>query len=1063
MSDRTQPGATLYELERALKLADPSVLLVPSRILRRVIRTDQSAARVGLIVPHRKTYLIDSAKLLTIADRAELGLRPGDVLPPTVILIDAPDPLLLAELPRRQMLLKYWRLLFHARVHQALASLRGSKASPESTRRLGPVAFEEVRAVLHQERFLFDPRDDTAVYEEFIALFLELWFFDAKGLPFYFPSLEHPDQLAAELDREIGATDLFYRTRLRGAPDENQVRTQTVTDGRPAPPASRKPIEGPARQRLIQRAENAANVGNRVRAALLYAQLDAPDNAAAELKHFANRLTAALHVESPEVEEWRTLLAGLLALATADLWPAEARLLFDLQKVCTDRERDIYAVDVMEWALSLGQRPLRRRLPGHQEVLILKHLRNALGRLPSCRIEDEARRRLAELLTAAIGREEDGLREQFRPVIHRAIEEVGLAPHNYPEQCARGKLIEELLDHVCERGFLTMGDLRDALSRNQLKLADLSGPSELVAGDCLIRLNRRLAVDLDGIYHHGEVYLRWLQRLSSTAFGTPPGRFLTRYVALPFGGAFIILEGLQEIVKLASAWLEPGKTEHAILNPYSFTLLGLFLFALLHIPAFRNRVAAGTVASWRGVRWLCLDLPARLLRLQLLQRLFASTPFQLCKQYVLKPLGLTLPVTGLILLLGGGTGVTAVVSAVFFVAVAGTLNTRLGYALEETCTDWLIRLWRQIEGDILPGLFWLIVGTFKGALNLSEQMLYAVDEWLRFRQGDSRLSMTAKMVLGVVWFFVTYLIRVFVNLFVEPTFNPIKHFPVVTVAAKLIVPAIPFLSHAIHTTLRPVVGGPFAGVVAGFVIFFLPGFAGFLVWELKENWRLYRANRAVTLRPAAVGHHGETVTRLLKRGFHSGTVPKLYTKLRKDWRKAFPAGPWRTFRKHREALHAVEHAMCVFFERDFIALLHGSKGWGSARVEIESIHLACSRIVVRLACREVGPDCVHLAFTVQNGELVAEVLEAAWLAQLGAEQLGVFRLALAGQYKLAGTQVNGSGEGMPFAAVDLTWDAWVQAWEQDQVGKLAVLAAFEHIGLLPGSDVARSACCGTVS
>jgi len=72
-----------------------------------------------------------------------------------------------------------------------------------------------------------------------------------------------------------------------------------------------------------------------------------------------------------------------------------------------------------------------------------------------------------------------------------------------------------------------------------------------------------------------------------------------------------------------------------------------------------------------------------------------------------------------------------------------------------------------------------------------ERGLYAVDEWLRFRSGETRLSLIARAVLGVGWFLLTYLIRLFINLLVEPTFTPIKHFPVVTVAAKLILPVLP--------------------------------------------------------------------------------------------------------------------------------------------------------------------------------------------------------------------------------------------------------------------------------
>ncbi len=61
-------------------------------------------------------------------------------------------------------------------------------------------------------------------------------------------------------------------------------------------------------------------------------------------------------------------------------------------------------------------------------------------------------------------------------------------------------------------------------------------------GDQLIRANRQLAADLDGVYHRGEIYLRWLQRLSAAAFGTHIGRLLTLYVALPFGCSIALLK-----------------------------------------------------------------------------------------------------------------------------------------------------------------------------------------------------------------------------------------------------------------------------------------------------------------------------------------------------------------------------------------------------------------------------------------------------------------------------------------------------------------------------------------
>jgi len=55
-----------------------------------------------------------------------------------------------------------------------------------------------------------------------------------------------------------------------------------------------------------------------------------------------------------------------------------------------------------------------------------------------------------------------------------------LRPENFPERVALEKLVEELLDRIIGTAF-TMGDLRDAVSRNQLKLPDLGGFGESCA------------------------------------------------------------------------------------------------------------------------------------------------------------------------------------------------------------------------------------------------------------------------------------------------------------------------------------------------------------------------------------------------------------------------------------------------------------------------------------------------------------------------------------------------------------------------------------------------------
>ena len=84
--------------------------------------------------------------------------------------------------------------------------------------------------------------------------------------------------------------------------------------------------------------------------------------------------------------------------------------------------------------------------------------------------------------------------------------------------------------------------------------------------------------------------------------------------------------------------------------------------------------------------------------------------------------------------------------------------------------------------------------------NWVERQLYAVDEWLRFRGGDSQGSLAMKAILGLVWFPIAYVFRFVFYLLVEPQINPVKHFPVVTVSHKVIWPMVPQLVGA-HRTL----------------------------------------------------------------------------------------------------------------------------------------------------------------------------------------------------------------------------------------------------------------------
>src|SRR5947208_16541028 len=117
----------------------------------------------------------------------------------------------------------------------------------------------------------------------------------------------------------------------------------------------------------------------------------------------------------------------------------------------------------------------------------------------------------------------------------------------------------------------------------------------------------------------------------------------------------------------------------------------------------------------------------------------------------------------------------------------------------------------------------------------------------------------------------------------------------------LAVPLTGFLAGA----LKPFMADWLAYSIVIPTVWLLPDAFGFLFWETKENWRLYRANRWRAMRPVPVGPHGETIKALLQPGFHSGTVPRLYRRLRRAERNAYRTRNWADARACRQELDEV--------------------------------------------------------------------------------------------------------------------------------------------------------------
>ena len=237
---------------------------------------------------------------------------------------------------------------------------------------------------------------------------------------------------------------------------------------------------------------------------------------------------------------------------------------------------------------------------------MLKHLHSAARRLAAVRISDDQRRQLALLVHDAIDRVEARLRQRLRPKIAAALDEVGLMPQNLPERVARKKLVEELLDQIAERGFLSMGDLRDAISRNNLKLPDISRRSRLsprrpVASrrpQAGVGARRRVSARRDSI-------CAGCSGSARLGFGTRMGRFLTRFAVVPFGGAFVALAFVHELWELITGVRRRRKPEfHSDLAGASM----LFVGAVPDVPGQFRGVSPG------GRRPVLQDLVSQVLR-----------------------------------------------------------------------------------------------------------------------------------------------------------------------------------------------------------------------------------------------------------------------------------------------------------------------------------------------------------------------------------------------------------------------------------------------------------------
>lgn len=615
-------------------------------------------------------------------------------------------------------------------------------------------------------------------------------------------------------------------------------------------------------------------------------------------------------------------------------------LLTELQRVLHESRTTYYQLRPIAWLFSLGKVRFRCVLPFQANLKALRILETIPQRLEQFGWTLSEVERYSRPLQTLSGRLAGQLAQQLEPRLQQSLDEAGFTPASHREQIAANKLLCELLDNIRRRRHLKFTDVRDVVARNHLRLPDVT-LRDVFRGDRLARFDRAAARRLPGVYQPGEFYIKGLQQSSAPLFGTRPGRLALRHLLLPFGVAFLVLKSLDLLLAL----LPSLDIDDELANLWLVGAGGLLLNAIVYSDQVRRVIWMLLGALWSGLRLALIEGPRRLLRWPPVSRLLNTSLVRGLDRQLLRPflIGamLVIPSLGIASLIEGELVLPDPTVLALTLALGLLIrNTPTGRRWLDELTSTAAQFLRRVNETLVIGLVKELLHLFKEVIRRFEQGLHWIEEMLSHHLGESRLELAAKALLLPVWRLLESVMQFYVTVLVEPQINPIKHFPLVTIGHKLMLPFFPIITSFMVGVLDPVLPKWISYPFITITVLLLPGLAGFLVWELKENWNLYAANHgqrraaagdspgpsAEDLAPAVVGHHGETMRGLLHRGFHSGTLPKafdrlravLYAEIRDD-----ADYPWR-LRDAKRHLAEVERMVSVFCDRDLVYALDRS-------------------------------------------------------------------------------------------------------------------------------------------
>ena len=924
----------MHKLDEILEEADAGAVMVARPVLDRLLLIAWKQPPLVGQVPHRDFVVMDRQILVNRVDSTELLIPSDRNLPREVLVLERPGEEELAllrkndpfgpaivrssrdlntfdsdehEVRRRQrvVLFAVWKRLFLAMVDRTLLeweadlalvqapiagsasglppvpSLPGAKAylsGPigrlESLLPEGTIEYEEISRVLLREKCVLPDSPRPVILREFALLFLGLRCFSPQASVYWFPALSasRQDALFAALDGEIPVAKLLLQSRpapwLEAASDNDDLQSE----------ANQYFI------RLQRLADQSLEKDRLVDAAILrvMASRVAPAHkteparkmARAHLRQLVLAIHQRLGLREDQVDEATAVLDPLLEKADQGHKNREEKLLHELENIHDDVVSPPQALDIMGWILSGGVSRLRRPMILVDVIRATRFLRMAQQHLTFTRIDNSARQSVESLLRTARQSNEAEVRAEIGPVLSEAMVDAGFSPTSHLGKLALGQIVENLIDRILEQGFLTFQNLRDALAVSPVKMPDLADFAQWVRGDELLLLDRRLSSLLEGIYQPSELYGATLERATAAFFGTMTGRFISLYLMFPYLTAFVVVAFIYHLLKtlehnnLGPATPDRDMSELMVLA----AAFGTVLLVLVARPRVRLLARHVLGRTYDVLSWTFWEMPRKLSSSEFVRNVVLE-PLSWVLAYGVKPL-----MACCLMRLAQPLWFEEVAGWVLWFALFNVvLNTRPGLMAGALAARSARRLVASLGNGLISGAVLIWQNILKRMITGIDTLILGVEELISVRQKDERVWTTVQALLQTLWFPVGYALRFMFMVVIEPFLNPVK-LPVSFVAMKIFYPVIgPPLHLALDNTFNFFIVEAFVW----FMDFIIPGAFGFFFWEFRENWRLYEANRPARMPAAMFGPHAETMRDLLEPGFHAGTLPAVYRKLRK--------------------------------------------------------------------------------------------------------------------------------------------------------------------------------------